>query len=100
MAPCPAIGHPAAGPPCALWGYQLTKPRLLGCQLLHTLKYKRTWVAAAFAVRRVALALLKDSPEELLRRLSIICLEDAVLHAALPMLSWAAAAQVGSLINP
>jgi len=43
---------------------------------------------------RVALALLKEAPEEFLRRITIICLEDALLHPGLPLLVWATAAQV------
>jgi hypothetical protein len=42
----------------------------------------------------VALALLKEAPEEFLRRITIICLEDALLHPGLPLLVWATAAQV------
>ena len=37
---------------------------------------------------RCALQLLKDDPGELLRRLSIICLEDAILHPRLPVVVW------------
>jgi hypothetical protein len=46
---------------------------------------------------RLALYLLKDSKESceaLLRRLSIICLEDGLLHPQLPMVVWAMLAVV------
>ena len=35
---------------------------------------------------------MKDDAGELLRRLSIICLEDAVLHPRLPLVVWLMAA--------
>ena len=35
---------------------------------------------------------MKDDPSELLRRLSIIMLEDAVLHPDLPLVAWLMAA--------
>jgi len=41
--------------------------------------------------------MLKDDPSEFLRRCSVICLEDAVLHPALPMLTWLTAAQVAGV---
>ena len=41
---------------------------------------------------RCALCLLKEDAGELLRRLSIICLEDAVLHPGLPLIVWLMAA--------
>ena len=37
---------------------------------------------------RVALHLLKEDASEFLRRCSIICLEDAILHPQLPLLVW------------
>jgi hypothetical protein len=52
--------------------------------------------AVAHAVYRIALCLLKDQPGELLRRLSIICVEDALLHPALPLVVWLMAAQVNN----
>ena len=42
---------------------------------------------------RCALHLLKEDASELLRRLSIICLEDAILHPHLPLIVWLMAAQ-------
>ena len=42
---------------------------------------------------RCALCLLKEDPAELLRRLAIICLEDAILHPGLPLVVWCMAAQ-------
>ena len=44
-------------------------------------------------MRRVALHLAKDDAAELLRRLCLIVLEDAVAHPALPALVWLMAAQ-------
>ena len=41
---------------------------------------------------RCALCLLKEDAGELLRRLSIICLEDAILHPGLPFVVWLMAA--------
>lgn len=41
---------------------------------------------------RIALYLLKDNPIEVLRRLAVICLEDAVLPPAYPALVWLMAA--------
>ena len=41
---------------------------------------------------RCALCLLKEDAGELLRRLAIICLEDAVLHPGLPLVVWLMAA--------
>lgn len=41
---------------------------------------------------RCALHLMKEDAGELLRRLSIICLEDAVLHPSLPLVVWLMAA--------
>lgn len=49
--------------------------------------------------------MLKDDPSELLRRLSIICLEDALLHPALPLIVWLMAAHAkgyhlgGTMVN-
>eukprot|EP00798_Chlamydomonas_sp_ICE-L_P027581 gene27581-7215_t len=42
---------------------------------------------------RLALHILKEDPSELLRRLPIICLEDAILHPAFPLLVWLMVAQ-------
>ncbi len=39
-------------------------------------------------VFRCALQLMKDNPGEFLRRVSIVCLEDAVLHPDMPLLVW------------
>lgn len=52
--------------------------------------FRLTWVAL---LCRVALQLAKEDPGELLRRLCIIVLEDAVAHPALPPLVWLMAAQ-------
>ena len=41
---------------------------------------------------RVALWLLKEDAGALLRRLAIICLEDALLHPGLPLVVWLMAA--------
>jgi hypothetical protein len=45
------------------------------------------------SMSRCALYLLKEDVGELLRRVSVICVEDAVLHPSLPMLVWLMAAQ-------
>ena len=45
-----------------------------------------------FIACRCALCLLKEDAGELLRRLSIICLEDAILHPGLPFVVWLMAA--------
>ncbi|KAK9821838.1 hypothetical protein WJX74_003238 [Apatococcus lobatus] len=37
---------------------------------------------------RIALHLLKENQTEFLRRICVICLEDAVLHPELPLLTW------------
>lgn len=42
---------------------------------------------------RCALHLIKDDASDFLRRCSIICLEDTVLHPDLPLLVWLMAAQ-------
>lgn len=47
--------------------------------------------------RRIALELLKEpkTAEALARRLSIVCLEDGLLHPQLPLVVWAMLALVG-----
>ncbi len=42
---------------------------------------------------RCALQLMKDNPADFLRRVSIICLEDALLHPDMPLLVWLMCAQ-------
>jgi hypothetical protein len=42
----------------------------------------------------VAAAYLKEDPESCLRRLGVICVEDALLHPRLPVVAWCMAAQV------
>ena len=42
---------------------------------------------------RCALQLMKDNPADFLRRVSIICLEDALLHPDMPFLVWLMCAQ-------
>ncbi|PNH10384.1 hypothetical protein TSOC_002885 [Tetrabaena socialis] len=42
---------------------------------------------------RAALHLAKEDPAQLLRRLSIICVEDSILHPGLPLVVWLMAAQ-------
>lgn len=37
--------------------------------------------------------MLKEDASEFLRRICVICLEDTVLHPALPLLTWLTAAQ-------
>ena len=44
-------------------------------------------------VFRCALQLMKDNAGEFLRRVSIICLEDALLHPEMPLLVWLMCAQ-------
>lgn len=44
---------------------------------------------------RLALQLTKEDPPQLLRRLSVVCVEDGVLHPGLPLVVWLMAAQVG-----
>ena len=44
-------------------------------------------------VFRCALQLMKDNAGEFLRRISIICLEDAILHPDMPLLVWLMCAQ-------
>ena len=41
---------------------------------------------------RCALHLIKEDPSEFLRRCCIICVEDSILHPALPLLVWLMAA--------
>lgn len=41
---------------------------------------------------RCALHLMKEDPNEFLRRCCIICVEDSILHPALPLLVWLMAA--------
>ncbi|KAL0055001.1 hypothetical protein WJX82_005601 [Trebouxia sp. C0006] len=48
------------------------------------------WAAPAV---RCALQLMKDNPADFLRRVSIICLEDALLHPDMPFLVWLMCAQ-------
>ncbi len=45
---------------------------------------------------RAALHLVKEEggPAQLLRRLSVVCVEDAILHPGLPLVVWLMAAQV------
>ena len=43
---------------------------------------------------RCAVYLLKEDSSELLRRIGIICLEDGLLHPALPLIVWLTAAEV------
>lgn len=45
------------------------------------------------AVYRCALQLMRDNAGEFLRRISIICLEDAMLHPDMPLLVWLMCAQ-------
>lgn len=49
---------------------------------------KTQMVVSTALLCRCALQLLKDDAGELLRRLSIICLEDAILHPELPLIVW------------
>jgi hypothetical protein len=42
--------------------------------------------------RRTALALLALSPNDALRRCPVICVEDALLHPQLPLVTWMMAA--------
>jgi hypothetical protein len=74
-------------PPCMFAiHFKFTRPQgpdtLRLCHMLHC--------------RRLALYLLKEpaSCEALLRRLSIICLEDGLLHPQLPLVVWAMLAAV------
>ncbi|KAK9800311.1 hypothetical protein WJX73_000054 [Symbiochloris irregularis] len=60
--------------------------------LLKSALQKNVRLGRAGSAVRCALQLLKDNAGELLRRLSIICLEDAVLHPQLPLIVWLMAA--------
>ena len=48
----------------------------------------------------MALHLWKDDPSELLRRLCIVMLEDAVLHPDLPVVVWLMAAAAKKYVPP
>ena len=60
----------------------------------------RDWHEDAVRWSRTALHLWKDDPSELLRRLCIIMLEDAVLHPDLPIVAWLMAAAAKKFAPP
>lgn len=68
-------------------------PRLVAIQELNVLRsQKNVRLCRPDAAVRCAVHLLKEDPNELLRRSVIICLEDALLHPAVPLLAWLTAA--------
>ncbi|KAL3133249.1 hypothetical protein ABBQ38_007132 [Trebouxia sp. C0009 RCD-2024] len=61
--------------------------------LLKSALQKNVRLCRAAAAVRCALQLMKDNAGEFLRRISIICLEDAILHPEMPLLVWLMCAQ-------
>ncbi|KAI8466086.1 MAG: hypothetical protein J3K34DRAFT_461074 [Monoraphidium minutum] len=68
------------------------EPRKAVVSLLKSALQKNVRLGRHEEAVRVATALLKEDAGELLRRLGVICLEDALLHPRLPIIVWCMAA--------
>ena len=60
--------------------------------LLKSILQKNVRLGRAWPAVRSAFALMKESVPHFVRRLGVICLEDAILHPALPIVVWLTAA--------
>eukprot|EP00742_Colponemidia_sp_Colp-10_P014940 GILJ01017019.1.p1 GENE.GILJ01017019.1~~GILJ01017019.1.p1 ORF type:complete len:432 (+),score=71.11 GILJ01017019.1:180-1298(+) len=65
----------------------MSEPRLSPSMLKSALQ-KNVRMCRPVAAVRTAIQLLRVSVDDLLRRLTIIVLEDSILHPALPLLTW------------
>ena len=60
--------------------------------LLKSILQKNVRLGRAWPAVRAAFALMKESVPQFVRRLGVLCLEDTILHPALPLVVWLTAA--------